>query len=228
MADKGLSREDEIDLFEYVKVIYKYRKIIVFIVFISVCLNAGKIIMQPFKYKATATFFPLSFTEYKSAGEEQSALKPKLVLEDLIISILDSREMADKIIDDLALKNAWHIGLLMDTRQELKNSTNIFLAKGGVINIDVITESGELSAKIANAYVDNLESFNRELQLSTDISLVQVIDRAVKPERRMPRGLVKKSILTGMMSFFVCIFLLPVFEYIKKSDFKEKLKNLDK
>ncbi len=226
MPEQEFMQEEEIDLFDYIKVIYKYRKIIISIIFISVCLNAVYIMMQPFKYNASASLFPLNVKQYKEANQGQPELKPKLVLEDLIISILNSREMADKIINDLDLKNIWHVGLLMDARQALKNSTSISLAKGGVINVNVITEDMELSAKIANAYVDNLESFNKELQLSTDISLVQVIDRAVPPEKRMPRGLVKKSILTGMMSFFISAFLSFMFEYIKKSGFREKIKTL--
>lgn len=226
MCDEKLYKEDEIDLFEYVRVIYKYRKVIAAVVFVSVFLRAGNVLMQPFKYQATATFFPLNVKQYKEANLEQLDLKPKLILEDLIISILNSREMADKIINDLGLKNIWHNELLMDARLALKNSTGISLTKGGVININVLTESGELSAKIANAYVDNLESFNKELQLSTDISLVQVIDRAVAPERRMPRGLIKKSMLSGLTSFFAGIFLVLILEYMKKSRFIEKIKTL--
>lgn len=227
MCDEKLYQEEEIDLFEYIKVIYKYRKVIIGIVFISVFLNVVYIITQPFKYKATATFFPLNVKQYKGASQEQPDLKPKLILEDLIISILNSREMADKIINDLNLKNIWHKELLMDATQALKSSTSVSLAKGGVININVITESSELSAKIANAYVDNLENFNEKLQLSTDVSLVQTIDRAVPPERRMARGLVKKSILAGIVSSFIGVFLTFVFEYIKKSGFKEKIKALE-
>lgn len=226
MPDEKLYQEEEIDLFDYIRVIYKHKKIIAGIVFISVCLSAGNIMRQPFKYQATATFFPLNVKQYKDANQEQPDLKPKLVLEDLLISILNSREMADKIINELNLKNIWRKELSMDARLALKNSTGISLAKGGVININVITENGELSAKIANAYVDNLENFNKELQLSTDISLVQVIDRAVTPERRMGRGLVKKLILTGIVSFLIGIFLALILEYMKKIGFKEKLKIL--
>lgn len=226
MCDERLYQEEEIDLFEYVKVIYKYRKIIIGIVFVSVFLSAVYIINQPFKYKATATFFPLNVKQYKSANEEQPELKSKLVLEDLIISILKSREMADKITSDLQLKTVWNKALLEDVREELKGITGVSLGKGGVITLDVITPNAELSSKIANAYVDNLESFNKELQLSTDISLVQTIDRAIPPERRMPRGLIKKSVLMGIVSSFISVFLAFVLEYVKKSGFREKIRAL--
>ncbi|MEW6088420.1 MAG: Wzz/FepE/Etk N-terminal domain-containing protein [bacterium] len=227
MPVEEFSREEEIDLFEYFKVIYKYRNIVIGIVLISVCLNAINILKQPFKYKASVTFFPLNVKEYKSENMAGEVLKPKLVLEDLIISILKSREMADKIINELQLKTTWNETLLEDTRIKLRGITTISLGKGSVITLDVITQDPELSAKIANSYLDKLDNFNRELQLSTNISLVQVIDRAVPPETRMPRGLIKKSILTGISSLVFAVFFVFIFEYIKKNDLVNRLKNLN-
>lgn len=227
MPDERPSQDEKIDLFEYIRVIYKHKKIVISMVLLSVCLNSIYVFTQPFKYKATVTFFPLNVREYKSGFTvDELEMKTQLVLEDLIISILKGREIADRIILDLDLKNLWGLKFLADTRLKLSKVTSISFKKGGVITLDVITGDPELSAKIANSYLDKLDNFNKELQLSTDVSLVQVIDRAVPPETRMPRRFIVKTILISIISFFTGVFFALVLEYLGKSGFKEKWKSL--
>lgn len=216
--------EQKTDLFDCFWIIYKRRKMIMALVLIPLLLVFIYSVTKPFRYKATATFFPLNMKEYKLPNEEQMDLKPKLILEDLIISILKSREMADSIINELDLKSVWSV----DTQRKLREVTSIYLSKSGVITLDIITYDPVLSAKIANAYIDNIENFNKKLELSTTTSIIQIIDRAIPPEKRMSRGLLKKIILIGTGSIFLSIYLAFMLEYIQKNEYVKRFKTLTK
>jgi len=76
--------EDEIDIVDYIKVIYKHRLMIIAIVFISMLFTGIIGLMQPKMYEAQATFFPMN-TNY-NIQTQSVIMKPQLDIEDLIIS----------------------------------------------------------------------------------------------------------------------------------------------
>ncbi|MFC1808237.1 Wzz/FepE/Etk N-terminal domain-containing protein [Candidatus Omnitrophota bacterium] len=216
--------EDEIDLVDYIKVVYKRRIMIITVIIISV-LSAGLLsFFKPEMYEASATFFPMNVQERYGAATETLAMKRQLDIEDLIISILESRKMADRIIEQLNLKKLWGKNLMVSTRNALKGATQIKLEINGVIKLSAMTGSPELSAKIANAYVDNLDYFNRQLDIGAQRQIVQVIDRAAVPERRMGRGVKKNSMIAGAISFLLTVFLSFLLEFIQRSGFIKRLK----
>lgn len=216
--------EDEINLVDYIKVLYKRRWMIIILVFVSTFFVGTLSLFKPKMYEAQATFFPMNVREYYSPQPEALAMKRQLDIEDLIISILESRKMADRIIEQLNLKELWKEKLMADARKALRSASKITLEINGIIKLSVKTKSPKLSAKIANAYVDNLDYFNRELDLGAQSKIVQVIDRATEPEKRMPRGTIKKTVVGGMVSFVFAVFLAFFLEFIQKSDIKKRLR----
>ena len=215
---------DEIDLVDYIKVVCKYRWLIVLIVLVSMFFAGITSLMKTKIYEAQATFFPMN-TDY-SIQSQGVVMEPRLDIEDLIISILESRKMADRIIEQLDLKKIWNEKLLTHTRKRLDTSTKINFDKNGIIKLSVMTESPKLSADIANAYVDNLDYFNVELDIGAKRKIVQLIDRAAMPEEKMPRGTVKKTIVTGLISLLLAIFLSFLLEFINRSDINKRLKEI--
>ena len=215
---------DEIDLVDYIRVVYKYRWLIVLIVLVSMFFAGITSLMKTKIYEAQATFFPMN-TDY-SIQSQGVVMEPRLDIEDLIISILESRKMADRIIEQLDLKKIWNEKLLTHTRKRLDTSTKINFDKNGIIKLSVMTESPKLSADIANAYVDNLDYFNVELDIGAKRKIVQLIDRAAMPEEKMPRGTVKKTIVTGLISLLLAIFLSFLLEFINRSDINKRLKEI--
>ncbi|MCK5287529.1 MAG: hypothetical protein KAJ14_08925 [Candidatus Omnitrophica bacterium] len=217
--------EDEIDLVDYIKVIYKYRKFIVIFVLICTFFSGLVSLSKPKIYQATATFFPMDINASYDFNSESFSPR-QLNIKDLIISILESRKMADKIIQDLELQKIWDIKVRDNLRVKLKGITKITLEKNGLIKLSVKLESPEISAKIANSYINNLSFLNNELELGVERKIVQIIDRAIVPETRMPRGTKKNVMLAGMASFMVAIFLSFFIEFIKNSDIKKRLKEI--
>ena len=221
-ANRPPYHEDEIDIVDYIKVAYKYRWMIIAIVLISMFFAGVSSIMKPKMYEAQATFFPLNTQSNIAAGG--IVIKPSLDIKDLIISILNSRKMADRIIEQLNLKDTWNQSISAYARKSLDSATKISLDKNGIIKLSVHTTSPELSAKIANSYVDNLDYFNRELDIGANTKIVQVIDRATISEGRMSRGAKKAVLLSGVVSFMFAIFLVFFLEFIQKSNIIERLK----
>lgn len=199
--------EDEIDLVDYIKVIYKYRKFIVIFVLICTFFSGLVSLSKPKIYQATATFFPMDINASYDFNSESFSPR-QLNIKDLIISILESRKMADKIIQDLELQKIWDIKVRDNLRVKLKGITKITLEKNGLIKLSVKLESPEISAKIANSYINNLSFLNNELELGVERKIVQIIDRAIVPETRMPRG-TKKKCDAGRYGFlYGCYFFI--------------------
>jgi len=214
--------EEEIDIVDYIKVIYKRRLMICIIMLISTVVVGFLSWRQPEMYEASATFFPLySSTQIQSQGV---IVKPGPDITDLIISVLKSRKMADRIIGQLDLKKVWGISLMADGRRIFEDTLDISLEKNGLIRLSVRTNAPQLSANIANAAVDSLEFFNKDLNLGAQRQIVQVIDRAVVPEKRMSRGTIKKMIVAGVASFIGAIFLVFILEFVQQSRLLTRLK----
>ena len=212
--------EDEIDIFDYIKVIYKRRWLIIILVLASMLFTGISSLRTPKMYEASATFFPME----SQLPQSFTVTKSQVGIENLIISILESRKMADRIIEQLNLKDAWETKLMSDARKALRAASKITLEKNGIIKLSVKNKLPKLSADIANAYVDNLDYFNRELDLGAQRKIVQVIDRASVSEERMPRGTIKNTFLAGIVSSMFAVFLVFFLEYIQKTDIKKRLK----
>jgi len=214
----------EIDLIDYIKIIYKRWKIIAVIVFISMFFAGISSLRQSKLYKASATFFPLEGGEYSSLQTESFSSKRQIGIRDLIISIFESRTMAGRIVEQLNLKDTWKIKSASGAQRALGGITKINLQKNGIIELSVITNSPQLSAKIANAYVDNLDYFNQKFSLGAQREIVQVIDRAVVPDKRMPRDTKKKVQKAGMFSFVLAVVLIFFLEFIRGGNIIKRLK----
>jgi len=219
-------QSDEIDIVDYIKVIYKRWKVIAAVVLITMLFSGISSLMKPKMYEAQATFFPLStqLSPQQSMQLEGVVIQPQLDTKDLIVSILESRKMASRVVDQLGLKSVGKEKLTRNLEKSLKSKVKITFAENGLIKLSVRDKNPEFSAKIANAYVDNLEYFNQELDLGVWRQVVQIIDRAVVPEQRMPRSIKKNVLLAGITSFAFALFLVFFLEFIQKSNIIQRLK----
>jgi tyrosine-protein kinase Etk/Wzc len=167
-------KQSEIDLIDYIKIIYKRWWIILIIVFASMFHTAISSLRQPKMYEAYATFFPLSLNQ-NAEESEVFFFKPQIDIRTMVISLLDSRKMTDRVIEELDLRTLWNISSMTETRKMLKSSISITLEKIGIIRLAAQSDSPELAAKIANAYVDNLDYFNQQLDIGPQKRIVQMV-----------------------------------------------------
>lgn len=214
--------ESEIDLIDYIKAIYKWRWFVLAAVIAGTLYTASSETRKPDMYEASATFFPLdSNFDMKLEG---LVVKARANMKDLIMSLLESKKMFNRIAEQLDLKKVWNKNSMAAAEGILKKATEIKIEANGLIRLIIRTPSPELSARIANAYVDNLDYFNGQLDLGAQRNIVQVIDRAAVPDARMPRNITKKVVIAAAVYFAFAVALIFIIDFIQKSDLIKKLK----
>lgn len=85
---------------------------------------------------------------------------------DVFVSMLQSRTIAEKLIQRFKLQQVYDQELMTDTVKQLADATNITATKDGVILIEVDDKDPKLAAEIANAYVEELFQLTRQLAIT--------------------------------------------------------------
>lgn len=173
----------EITLYEYWLIVKKHRDLILKITAISFFIAALVAFMTAKTYKAdTSFYYPLNSSQSSGgiAGLAQSLLgkggmgsgadvaggaaallpgfSPSLV--DYTKGILQSRTIADELIDKYNLMKYFHTTYRSVAEKALATATEIDMTKDGIMQISVITKDPQLSANLANGYVDMFKNYS--------------------------------------------------------------------
>jgi len=166
--------DDEIDLLDYLAVVWRYRWMIFFLCAIAMALTVVLSMRQPRRYESSVTVVPPLDILRREAGGALGALNNPLLrqvidtagggIAIMYVEILDSREVADAIIDRFDLM-AVYAGMKYrsDARKQLKKNTKIQTTDGGAVRIAVRDLDPNLAAGIARAYVEELDLRNKKL-----------------------------------------------------------------
>jgi uncharacterized protein involved in exopolysaccharide biosynthesis len=174
-------QEDEVNLVDYWRVIWKRRRLIGGL-FVSAVLTALVVsLLMPKIYESTATLLPsleskdggglgalLAASGTGGAAQSLGISLPgaPATPNDIFVAMLKSRIMADEVIKRFNLMDLYEKKTMQDTRKALEGDTRITVAKEKVIKITVEAKSPPLAADIANFYVSNLDRLNRTLNVS--------------------------------------------------------------
>lgn len=85
---------------------------------------------------------------------------------ELLTDILQSRRLAEMIIDQLSLKEHFKVGNLDDAFKELQGRTSTAVTIAGLIRLNVRDRDPEYALRITEAYITGLDSLNRYLQFT--------------------------------------------------------------
>ena len=278
--DQQALQDEEINLLDYLRVIYKFRKMIVLICAVAVVTTAIVVLSSPKTYSATTSVVPpVDILQRESqlatglGGVRDSMLRKAMgvtSIAQMYVSILESRAVTDAIIDRFDLMKVYQENQYRsNARNKLRNCTAIKVSDEGIVTITVKDRDPNRVAAMANAYVEELDQRNKRLssgqatskrvflesrlkemehQLSNienipareariketlyemlwqeyelaeieeakSMPTIQVLDRAVVPELRMPRGTTKKTALAGVVSLMLAIFVAFGREYFGK------------
>jgi len=97
-----------------------------------------------------------------AAGKDLGIRNPN----DMYVTMLRSRTVADKMVDRFSLMNVYGKKLREDTRHRLDDLTEIVAGKDGVISVSVDDRDPGRAAAMANAYIDELEKLTRTLAVT--------------------------------------------------------------
>ncbi|MFP4473825.1 MAG: hypothetical protein ACLFPX_08205, partial [Candidatus Omnitrophota bacterium] len=177
------------------------------IVFLSV-LAAGIVsIARPKMYESYATFLPLVIDSPRGSRITNTQA--------LIISILESRRLADKVIRKKSLIEKLDAETAAEARRTLVRQTDVFVEGRGIIKVSVLSESAETAAKAARAYVENFTDLMEEMGFGQIKDMLVVVDSPGIPEEPLPRNTIVHVLLAGVLSFLFSIFLICVLEFFK-------------
>jgi tyrosine-protein kinase Etk/Wzc len=85
---------------------------------------------------------------------------------DLYVGILESRTIADQLIETFKLKSVYKAKTLEDARTKLAGNSTIEAAKDGLISITVTDHDPKRASELANAYIDALHQLNSTLAIT--------------------------------------------------------------
>src|SRR5581483_8406681 len=85
---------------------------------------------------------------------------------DMYIGMLESRTIADRLVEKFHLQDIYKTRKMEDTRTVLKSNTRFLAGKDGLIHISVDDHDPNRASEMANAYVDELYSMNSRLAIS--------------------------------------------------------------
>lgn len=173
--------DEEINLLDYWRVIWKRRWMISGISVAAVLIAMVVSFQMPKIYESAATLLPSldskdggglgSLLAASGAGGAAQGLGISLpgapaTPVDLFMAMLKSRIMADEVIKQLDLQAMYKAKTMGAARNALEGSTKITLSKEKTIKIVVEAENPQLAADIANFYVINLDRLNRTLNVT--------------------------------------------------------------
>ena len=172
---RHLQEDDEINLLDYWRVIWKYKRLIGIICSTIVLFSAIFSFCSPKIYKSTATILPAQSAQGSSMMGNPMAQTVALSAgistlttnEKAFLSILKSRIIKEKIVNQFNLKDYYKYLRLDSAITSLGDATKISLSKDGIISIDVEDKDPEMAANIANAYIEYLNQLNAEFGIGT-------------------------------------------------------------
>ncbi|MCQ4143603.1 Wzz/FepE/Etk N-terminal domain-containing protein [Vogesella sp. AC12] len=85
---------------------------------------------------------------------------------DLYVGMLESQTVADRLIEQFALRQRYQQETLVGTRKALVNASNINAGKDGLISVSVDDADPAFAAKLANAYIDELKKLSQNLAVT--------------------------------------------------------------
>lgn len=168
--------EEEINLLELLNTLVRRRRTIIKICALAIILSIIYSLRLPNIYSAKATLLP---PQKESGGGGVAALLGQMGglaglaggiglggSADLYMGILKSRSVADGVIKRLDLLKEFKAKNAEEARNTLAGAVKFQSGKDGIIVITADSKKPEMAAKLANAYVEELERRSVELNLS--------------------------------------------------------------
>lgn len=172
-SDKNLSR-GKIDMIDILIILAKHKKKLIFVPLAIAVVCAAIALFLPNIYRANTKLLPPQQQSGAAALLSQLGGAAGLAAgvtgiknpNDVFVSMLKSRLVADRIIEQFKLKKDYETDSSEKTRKILEHRTFITAGKDGLITIEVEDENQAKVADMTNAYVDALTKLTKELAVT--------------------------------------------------------------
>lgn len=170
--------EREVNLRDYFRVIVKWRKLIAFNTAAVTILTVIISLVLPKRYTAIATLLPpVEQPEVLGIGSliggsgfggvaRMAGLTGMATPSDVFARILKSRTVMEGVIEDCDLLAIYRAATMEEALGKLAGVTSIEISPEAIISISIDASTPVLAAEVANSYVDELDRFNREANMT--------------------------------------------------------------
>lgn len=118
------------------------------------------------------------------------------------VGLLKSRTVADGLIQRFGLRDRYKTEFQFQTRGELASRTNISAGKDGLIDVEVEDTEPEIAAKLANAYIEELQKLANSLAIGEaaqrrvffETQLKEANASLTKAEQALQRGGINENL----------------------------------
>lgn len=196
----------EFNILYYINIYKKWWKKIVLVMLVSMFLTMCFCLSQPVTYVSTVTLLLTGGESPESSLGRflgLSGFSAGTSTDDIIISFLNSRRMSEDVREKFNL----------DKKPRFR-----YKLSGGTMAISAEGSDPDLTEKIANFIVQNLDKINMELDVTPNKPMVKVLDPAIRGTRIQNKR-TRKIFVSGIMAFL----LLSVYAFF--SDYLKKLKS---
>ena len=170
--------EGEVNIRDYFKVIVKWRRLIAFNTAVVTVLAVIISLVLPKKYTATATLLPpveqtevLGISSLLGTGglggmARMAGLPGMATASDVFAKILSSRRVMEAVVQKCDLMDEYRVESMEKALAALDGATSVEISPEGVIAISAAARTALLAAEIANSYVEELDRFNLEVNMT--------------------------------------------------------------
>jgi tyrosine-protein kinase Etk/Wzc len=196
-ASEAESSEDlnEIDVLDILLVLTRRKRLIVIMTLAALLGGVAVSLLTKPTFTAIAVILPpqqqssaasllgqLGSLAALGGGGSGLALKPPA---NMYVGILESRTIADQIIEQYHLQAVYMKKRKQDTRAALKANTEIEFGKDTLIHISVSDHDPERASALANAYVDALNGVNSNLAVTEAAQRRVFFDQQLDGEKKL-------------------------------------------
>lgn len=205
--------ENNVALVDVLIVLVKYKKLIIGSMLVAVLGAAAVSMLIPDTFRANTRLLPPQQAQSSAAallsqlGGVAGAMAGGAGVKnpnDIYISMLKSRTIADKVIAQFELGKVYDLQSPDETRQELAKNTTITAGKDGLITIELDDHDRNRAARIVNGYVDELQKLTRVLAVTEaskrrvffERQLEQAKDNLAAAEMKLKSALSSRGVIS--------------------------------
>ncbi|MFA5879407.1 MAG: Wzz/FepE/Etk N-terminal domain-containing protein [Candidatus Margulisiibacteriota bacterium] len=206
----------EIDIYEYLRIIYKYKWILIFLVFIGFMCGYFYAQRKPNMYESSLVFF-LPMTETASASLDSSYAQllnmssSSSGFADYLFMLMNSRLFKKYVYDDL--KTNYNYIEKLDTNLDL---SKLKLAKIGTLTFSISFQSPDknLIVPVLDSALKSLQKLNEKFNIIAQKDFIIVLDEAEKPQSPLNKNINRSIIIFTAAALGIGLFFIFLLEFL--------------
>jgi uncharacterized protein involved in exopolysaccharide biosynthesis len=184
--------KDTVSLIDVVYMLFKHRRVILACTLLTFGVSALVSLVLPKWYEARATVLPPESTSAQAdvsgllrfAGYQPAFIPTVTSPSEIYTAILESRKVTDAVIDSLNLLEEFGYTTRKKTIARLEKYKSVTVTAEGLVEIRYEDKDRVRSADVANAFVDELDMFNRESRITSAKRVRRFIEHRIEQVTR--------------------------------------------